>query len=109
MDSRDISWTRGRDGARRPVAWLTLALGALCGAAQADQDAVADPVPTLAPVVVTGTRTEKTLDETPIRTEVVEGAEIQRMHARTLKQALENVPGLQLTEVHGKSGYEVSL
>jgi outer membrane receptor for ferrienterochelin and colicins len=63
----------------------------------------------LAPIVVTGTRTEKSLQDTPIRTEVVDGAEIERTHARTLKDALENVPGLQLREVHGKSGYEVSL
>lgn len=78
--------------------------------AQVDASPAApDAVPTLAPVVVTGTRTEKFLDETPIRTEVVDREEIERMHARTLKQALEDVPGLQLTEVHGKSGYEVSL
>ena len=64
---------------------------------------------TLAPIVVTATRTEKTADESPIRTEVVDRAEITRTHALTLKQALENVPGLQLREVHGKSGYEVSL
>ena len=63
----------------------------------------------LAPVVVTATRSEKSLEDTPIRTEVVTRAEIERTHARTLKQALENVPGLQLREVHGKSGYEVSL
>lgn len=66
----------------------------------------ADPLPT---VVVTGTRSEKTLDETPIRTEVVDRQEIERTHARTLKDALENVPGLQLREIHGKSGYEVTL
>jgi outer membrane receptor for ferrienterochelin and colicins len=64
---------------------------------------------TLAPIVVTATRTEKAADESPIRTEVVDRAEITRTHALTLKQALENVPGLQLREVHGKSGYEVSL
>ncbi len=63
----------------------------------------------LAPVVVTGTRSEKTLDETPIRTEVVTRDEIERTHARTLRQALEDVPGLQIREVHGKSGHEVSL
>jgi outer membrane receptor for ferrienterochelin and colicin len=51
----------------------------------------------------------KTLDETPIRTEVVDRQEIERTHARTLKDALENVPGLQLREIHGKSGYEVTL
>lgn len=60
-------------------------------------------------IVVTGTRSEKTIDETPVRTEVVDRQEIERTHARTLKDALENVPGLQLREIHGKSGYEVSL
>jgi len=71
--------------------------------------AVAQEAHTLAPVVVTGTRTEKTLDDTPIRTEVVTREEIERTHARTLTQALENIPGLQLREIHGKSGYELSL
>lgn len=66
--------------------------------------------PNLLPsIVVTGTRSEKTIDETPMRTEVVDRQEIERTHARTLKDALENVPGLQLREIHGKSGYEVSL
>jgi len=74
--------------------------------ARAQQAAPGDPLPT---VVVTGTRSEKTLDETPIRTEVVDHQEIERTHARTLKDALENVPGLQLREIHGKSGYEVTL
>ncbi|MGH8447231.1 MAG: TonB-dependent receptor plug domain-containing protein, partial [Solimonas sp.] len=63
----------------------------------------------LAPVVVTATRTEKTLDDTPIRTEIVDRAEIERTNARSLKDALENVPGLQLQQVHGKSGYQLSL
>ena len=70
--------------------------------------AAADEV-SLPPIVITATRTEKKLDESPVRTEVVDRAEIARTHALTLKQALENVPGLQLREVHGKSGYEVSL
>lgn len=60
-------------------------------------------------IVVTGTRSEKTLDETPVPTEVVDRREIARTQARTLKDALENVPGLQLTEIHGKSGFQVSL
>lgn len=60
-------------------------------------------------VVVTGTRTEKPVDDAPVRTEVVSREEVERTHARTLKEALENVPGLQLREIHGKSGYEVSL
>ncbi|TJZ73301.1 TonB-dependent receptor plug domain-containing protein [Chitiniphilus eburneus] len=64
---------------------------------------------TLDTIVVTATRTEKTIEDAPIRTEVVTSKEIERTHARTLKEALENVPGLQLREVHGKSGYELSL
>jgi outer membrane receptor for ferrienterochelin and colicins len=60
-------------------------------------------------VVVTGTRSEKTLADTPVPTEVVDQREMARTQARTLKDALENVPGLQLTEIHGKSGFQVSL
>lgn len=79
--------------------WLVVA------AAQAQE---AEP-PSLKPMVITATRTERAIDETPVRTEVVTREEIERTHARTLKQALENVPGLQLREVLGKSGYELSL
>ncbi|MCD2513895.1 TonB-dependent receptor plug domain-containing protein [Comamonas endophytica] len=69
----------------------------------------AQEVTALNTVVVTGTRSEKTLDETPVPTDVVDRREMQRTQARTLKDALENVPGLQLTEIHGKSGFQVSL
>ncbi|PAS96704.1 MAG: TonB-dependent receptor [Candidatus Dactylopiibacterium carminicum] len=85
-----------------PLSVLSLALGALFhGPVRADT--------ALSPVVVTGTRTEKALEDSPIRTEVVTREEIRRTNARTLRDALENVPGLQLREIHGKSGYEVSL
>lgn len=60
-------------------------------------------------VVVSATRTERAQIDAPIRTEIVDRAEIERTHASTLAQALENVPGLQLREIHGKSGYELSL
>lgn len=86
-----------------------LALPAISIALAAPAFAFARDVAELAPLVVTATRTEKTLDDTPIRTEVVTQEEIRRTNARTLRDALENVPGLQLREVHGKSGYEVSL
>ena len=72
-------------------------------------EAYAQEAATLAPVVVTGTRTERALDDVPVRVEVGSREEITRTHARTLKEALENVPGLQLREVHGKSGFELSL
>jgi outer membrane receptor for ferrienterochelin and colicins len=64
---------------------------------------------TLDAVVVTATRTERRVEDTPVRTEVISREEIEKTHARTLKDAIENVPGLQLREVHGKSGYELSL
>ena len=63
----------------------------------------------LAPVVVTGTRSDRPIDETPVRTEVIDHAEIERTGAITLKDALENLPGVHLTEVHGKSGYQLSM
>ncbi|MEZ4547080.1 MAG: hypothetical protein R3B51_04880 [Thermodesulfobacteriota bacterium] len=44
-------------------------------------------------VVVTGTRTEKKLLDSPVRTQVVTKEEIRRIHARDLKEALEYVPG----------------
>ena len=58
-------------------------------------------------VVVTGTRTEKKLLEAPVRTEVVTREEIEQTHARDLKEALEDVPGLILRQTHGKQGQQV--
>ncbi len=60
--------------------------------------------------VVTGTKTEKLLSDTPVRTEVVTAEQLASMHATDLKQALEQVPGVTLTPVHGKQGgYEISM
>lgn len=67
-----------------------------------------DVVP-LGAVVVTGTRTEKPILESPVRTEVVTRKEIEITHARNLKEALEDVPGLMLKSIHGKTGFEVWL
>ena len=63
----------------------------------------------LDPMIVSATRVERALSNAPIRTEVVGKQEISQIHARSLKEALENLPGLQLREIHGKSGYEASL
>lgn len=60
-------------------------------------------------VVVSATRTERDRYDVPVRTEVVTQQELRRTHARSLKEALENVPGLQLREIHGKSGYEATM
>ncbi|SEO83335.1 outer membrane receptor for ferrienterochelin and colicins [Aquisalimonas asiatica] len=60
-------------------------------------------------LVVTGTRTPRPVLDTPVRTEVVSREEMARTHARSLGDALENVPGIQLREIHGKPGESVSL
>lgn len=60
-------------------------------------------------LVVSATRTERIASDTPVRTEVVSREELDKTHARSLKDALENVAGLQLRETHGKSGYQASL
>lgn len=44
-----------------------------------------------------------------MRTEVVSRKEIEKTHARDLKEALEDVPGLLLKPIHGKSGFEAWL
>ncbi len=84
---------------------LVLALAAPAGIA-ADGTREVSMLDTL---VITGTRTERSALDTPVRTEVVSAEELQRTHARTLKEGLENVPGLQLRDIHGKPGFEVSL
>ncbi|WP_222846697.1 TonB-dependent receptor plug domain-containing protein [Chitinolyticbacter meiyuanensis] len=83
---------------RRALAGLSLFI-----AAQVHADATLDTI------VVTATRSEKTIEEAPVRTEVISRGEIERTHAKTLTEALENIPGLQLRQVLGKSGYELSL
>ncbi len=89
---------------RTPLWLLTgVASVSLAGTAGA-----ADPS-TLQTVVVSATRSERAIEESTVPISVVSRSEIERTRARTLKQALENVPGLQLREVHGKSGFELSL
>lgn len=56
-------------------------------------------------IVVTGTRTEKRLLDSPVRTEIVTHSEIERHHARDLKEALKHVPGL-LLKPNRKNGFE---
>lgn len=57
--------------------------------------------------VITGTRTKKLLVDSPVKVQVVSQEEIRLKNARNLKEALEDVPGLLLRKIHGKSGYEV--
>ncbi|WP_394239750.1 TonB-dependent receptor plug domain-containing protein [Vibrio astriarenae] len=60
-------------------------------------------------MVITGTRTERSLLDTPVRTEVITSEQIDKMHAKDLTEALSNIPGLTLRSIHGKTGTEVSM
>lgn len=90
---------------------ILLAAIATCStqAGQAETSASTQLAAHLSPMVVSATRIERNLSDAPVRTEVVARHELDKTHARSLKEALENVPGLQLREIHGKSGYEASL
>lgn len=59
--------------------------------------------------MITATRTEKTILEVPIRTEVVTAAEIEKTRAKNIKEALEYIPGLFFAESHGKKGQVISI
>ncbi|VAW83695.1 TonB-dependent receptor [hydrothermal vent metagenome] len=90
--------------------WIfTLFLIKPVAAEERSKDNFISDVVELGEVVVTGTRTEKPVLEAPVRTEVVSRKEIEKTHARDLKEALEDVPGLLLKPIHGKSGFEVWL
>ncbi len=78
------------------------------GAAGVDAETL-DEALYLDELVVTGTRSERRLLDTPVRTQVVSSEELEKTHARSLEEALMNVPGVQIREIHGKSGYEVLL
>jgi outer membrane receptor for ferrienterochelin and colicins len=57
--------------------------------------------------VITGTRTQKLLIDSPVKVEIVTKEDIRLNNSKNLKDALENVPGISLRPVHGKNGYEV--
>jgi len=86
-------------------AWvLTLVSFRLVAAGDVSKDTSSNNAVELREVVITGTRTEKPVLEAPVRTEVVGRQEIEKTHARDLKEALEDVPGL-LIRPNQKSGF----
>ncbi|MCZ2721283.1 TonB-dependent receptor plug domain-containing protein [Marinomonas sp. 15G1-11] len=58
-------------------------------------------------LVVTGTRSQKTLSDTPVRTEVITKEQLQTHNAKTVAEALRGIPNILLKPIHGKSGFEV--
>lgn len=63
----------------------------------------------LNPLVVTGTRTEKSVADSPVKVDVVTREELDRTQPLTAAEALQRVSGLQLREIHGREGQQVSL
>ena len=55
-------------------------------------------------VTVTSTKTERALADVPVHTRVIDAAQIQSMHATSLSEVLAHVPGIQVRELHGKTG-----
>ncbi|MGB1090834.1 MAG: TonB-dependent receptor plug domain-containing protein [Oceanobacter sp.] len=60
-------------------------------------------------LVVTASRTPELLADTTMRTQVLNSGTIERMQSKDLSEALRLVPGLQLEEIHGKTGKQVVL
>ncbi|MBM94698.1 MAG: hypothetical protein CMI09_02460 [Oceanospirillaceae bacterium] len=63
----------------------------------------------LATIVVTASRAEEPLADTPARMQVLDAATIESLNPRDAREALRVVPGLQLRPIHGKHGTEVFL
>ncbi|WFE69464.1 Plug domain-containing protein [Thiomicrospira sp. R3] len=92
--------------------WPLLALTAVMigwSASSLAQDACIQSSCLSAIQVVSTTKTERSLADVPVRTEVVSAAQVERTHAKDLNEALKYVPGLQLRPIHGKSGYGIWL
>lgn len=58
-------------------------------------------------VVVTATKSSKTLNDAPVAVQVLDKKTLDDNQAHTLKDALKLLPNVYLREVHGKTGYEV--
>ena len=67
------------------------------------------PAARLDPIVVTATRSERALSDAPVAMQVISREMLDDNHAHTLKDALALLPNVHLREVHGKTGYEVSM
>lgn len=67
------------------------------------------PAARLDPIVVTATRSERALSDAPVAMQVISRETLDDNHAHTLKEALALLPNVHLREVHGKTGYEVSM
>lgn len=58
-------------------------------------------------VVVTATKSSKTLNDAPVVVQVLDKKTLNDNQAHTLKDALKLLPNVYLRQIHGKTGYEV--
>jgi len=78
--------------------------------AQAAADSLFDnraPSTKLDTVVVTATKSSKTLNDAPVAVQVLDKKTLDDNQAHTLKDALKLLPNVYLRQIHGKTGYEV--
>lgn len=64
---------------------------------------------TIEPLVVTGTRTEKTLSDSPVKVDVLTREDLEAQQVNTVAEALRHVTGVQLQSIHGDQGEEIML
>ena len=74
--------------------------------AETDESA---PFISLNPMVITASRSPMPLADAPVRTQILRADDIERLHSRDIRDALRMLPGIQLREIHGKTGEEVML
>lgn len=60
-------------------------------------------------IVVTATRSKRALSDAPVTVQVLSRQKLDDNQAHSLKDALALLPNVYLREVHGKTGYEVSM
>ena len=58
-------------------------------------------------IIVTSTKVPRTLADVPVVTQVITKEELAKTHANKLEDALKYVPGLQIRELHGKTGSSI--
>ncbi|MDP2608599.1 MULTISPECIES: TonB-dependent siderophore receptor [unclassified Oceanobacter] len=60
-------------------------------------------------LVVTAARGQRPLADTPVRTLILDETTIQRLHTRDIRDALRVIPGVQMREIHGKTGESIQV
>lgn len=68
-----------------------------------------EPTSTLDPIVITATKTSRSVNDAPVNVQVIDKKQLDNHHAHTLKQALALLPNVTLRQIHGKTGYEVMM